>query len=81
MINVCKTKNQTGHRSTPKANVKALAPARILSLDDAVEYLSSDELLEVTPSSLRIRKRDLNHEQRIRLEKRKKIEQDNTSIQ
>ena len=76
VINVCKTKNQTGHRSTPKSIVKALAPARILSLDDAVEYLSFDEILEVTPIALRIRKKDLNHEQRIRAEKKRKSEQE-----
>ena len=80
VINVCKTKNQTGHRSTPKATVKALAPARILSLDDAVEYLSFDEILEVTPIALRIRKKNLNHEQRIRTEKKRKSEQEGTAI-
>ena len=72
VINVCKAKNATGHRATPKSIADSLAPATILSLDDAIEYLSLDELLEVTPTSLRIRKKDLNHDRRMREEKRKK---------
>ena len=72
VINVCKAKNATGHRATPKALADSLAPATILSLDDAIEYLSLDELLEVTPTSLRIRKKDLNHNRRMREEKRRK---------
>ena len=72
VINVCKAKNATGHRATPKALADSLAPATILSLDDAIEYLSLDELLEVTPTSLRIRKKDLNHDRRMREEKRRK---------
>jgi len=72
VINVCKAKNATGHRATPKALADSLAPATILSLDDTIEYLSLDELLEVTPTSLRIRKKDLNHDRRMREEKRRK---------
>ena len=72
VINVCKAKNATGHRATPKALADSLAPATILSLDDVIEYLSLDELLEVTPTSLRIRKKDLNHNRRMREEKRRK---------
>ena len=72
VINVCKAKNATGHRATPKSIADSLAPATILSLDDVIEYLSLDELLEVTPTSLRIRKKDLNHDRRMREEKRKK---------
>lgn len=72
VINVCKAKNATGHRATPKSLADSLAPATILSLDDAIEYLSLDELLEVTPTSLRIRKKDLNHDRRMREEKRRK---------
>ena len=72
VINVCKAKNATGHRATPKALADSLAPATILSLDDVIEYLSLDELLEVTPTSLRIRKKDLNHDRRMREEKRRK---------
>ncbi len=69
VINVCRTKHMTGHRTTPKAILDSLSPPRILSLDDAIEYLGNDELLEVTPESLRIRKRELHHGLRYRAEK------------
>jgi GTP-binding protein len=41
-----------------------LTPPRVMSLDDCIDFLAEDELLEVTPQSLRIRKRILNHELR-----------------
>ena len=61
VVNVCRTKNLTGHRAVPKAIVEALPPPRLMSLDEAIEYLHEDELLEVTPHSLRIRKKELHH--------------------
>ena len=69
VINVCRTKHMTGHRTTPKSILDSLSPPRILSLDDAIEYLGNDELLEVTPDSLRVRKRELHHGLRHRAEK------------
>jgi GTP-binding protein len=73
VVNVCKTKHLTGHRATTTGGIDpGLVPARILSLDEAIEYLSQDELLEVTPESLRIRKRELNHEVRQKAAKRAK---------
>ncbi|MEM7126706.1 MAG: translational GTPase TypA [Chloroflexota bacterium] len=66
VMNVCRTKNLTGHRAVPKSIIESLPPARVFSLDDAIEYLADDELLEVTPESFRIRKRELNHELRQR---------------
>ena len=72
VINVCRTKHMTGHRTAPKSILDALSPPRILSLDDAIEYLGNDELLEVTPDSLRIRKRELHHGLRQRTEKNAK---------
>ncbi|HIB99687.1 TPA: translational GTPase TypA [Candidatus Poribacteria bacterium] len=72
VLNVCKAKNLTGHRTTPKAIAASLSPPRIFSLDDAIEYLDLDELLEVTPTSLRIRKRDLNHDRRRKEAKKRK---------
>ncbi|MEM7536429.1 MAG: translational GTPase TypA [Chloroflexota bacterium] len=66
VLNACKTKNLTGHRATPKAIIEALSTPRVMSLDDCIEYLGKDELLEVTPDSLRIRKKELNHEIRQR---------------
>ena len=69
-LNVCKTKHLTGHRaSAAKPTVEGLAAPRIMSLDDAIEYLGADELLEVTPAALRMRKKQLRHELRYREEK------------
>jgi GTP-binding protein len=72
VINVCRTKNLTGHRAKPTAIVEALPPPRIMSLDESIEYLHEDELLEVTPESLRIRKMVLDHNLRNREAKRVK---------
>jgi GTP-binding protein len=72
VVNVCKTKTLSAVRTGPTAIVEALSPPRIMSLDDAIEYLHGDELLEVTPSALRIRKKELNHALRQREIKRAK---------
>ena len=72
VINVCRTKHLTGHRAKPTAIIEALSPPRIMSLDEAIEYLHEDELLEVTPQSLRIRKMALDHNLRMREQKRVK---------
>ena len=72
VINVCKTKHATGHRATPQAMEEGLSMPRTLSLDETIEYLDGDELLEVTPHSLRIRKKELNHNQRRRATKQSK---------
>jgi GTP-binding protein len=72
VINVCRTKHLTGHRAVPTAIVEALSTPRLMSLDESIEYLSADELLEVTPDSLRIRKKELKHEQRMKEAKRAK---------
>ena len=72
IINVCRTKNLTGHRAKPTAIVEALSPPRLMTLDEAIEYLHEDELLEVTPESLRIRKMVLDHNIRNREAKRVK---------
>ncbi|MBT6148042.1 MAG: translational GTPase TypA, partial [Gemmatimonadetes bacterium] len=59
VVNPIKRKPGTGHRATQTKEVEQLPPHRKMSLDDAMEYLSGDELLEVTPESLRIRKKEL----------------------
>ena len=74
VINVCRTKNLTGHRAVPKAIVDSLSPPRHFSLDDAIEYLDQDELLEVTPEFFRIRKKVLSHEKRQKITRRAKKE-------
>jgi GTP-binding protein len=72
VVNVNRTKNLTGHRAVPKSIIEALPAPRIMSLDEAIEYLHEDELLEVTPKSLRIRKMELDHNIRGRTQKRAK---------
>ena len=59
-INVCKTKQLTNIRSTGADDALRLSPPRVLSLEEALEFLDVDELLEVTPKSFRIRKRILD---------------------
>ena len=74
-INVCKKKHLTNVRSSTKDIEVRLGTPRNLSLDEAIEYLSDDELLEVTPENYRIRKRVLNTETRGRETKRAKEDQ------
>lgn len=59
-INVCKKKHLTNTRSSSADEALTLTPPRVLSLEQALEFIDSDELLEVTPESLRIRKRILD---------------------
>jgi GTP-binding protein len=72
-VNVCKTKHLTNMRSSNKDIEIRLTPPRQMSLDECIEYLSEDELLEVTPQNLRIRKRILETHERGRLNKQAKI--------
>jgi GTP-binding protein len=72
VINVCKTKNLTGHRAVPRGIAESLPDPRDMSLDQRIEYLGPDELLEVTPESLRIRKSDLRHDVRKKITKKAK---------
>ncbi len=69
-VNVCKKKHLTNMRSSNKDIEVRLNPPRQMSLDEAIEYLSDDELLEVTPVSFRIRKRILDTEERGKMTKR-----------
>ena len=71
-VNVAKAKHVTNHRGKPSETVDGLHPPRKLSLDDCIEFLADDELLEVTPTSLRLRKRILNNEERLKYAKKKK---------
>lgn len=65
-INVCKAKQLTNMRSTSSDGVVQLTPPKILSLEEAIDFIEKDELLEVTPISLRMRKRELAHNKRKR---------------
>ena len=65
-VNVCKKKQLTNMRAAGSDEAIRLAPPKILSLEQCLEYLADDELLEVTPKSLRMRKRILAHSARMR---------------
>ena len=64
VVNVCKKKHLTNTRASGSDDALRLIPPRILSLEDCLEFLADDELLEVTPENLRIRKRTLNNSMR-----------------
>lgn len=59
-VNVCKTKHLTNTRSSSADEALRLVPKRILSLEQCLEFIDTDELLEVTPKNLRIRKKILD---------------------
>jgi GTP-binding protein len=71
-VNVCKKRHVTNVRSSIREIDERLTPPREMSLDEAIEYLGDDELLEVTPKSMRIRKRILDSHIRNREAKRSK---------
>ncbi len=65
-VNVCKKKQLTNMRAAGSDDAIRLVPPRTFSLEQCLEYLADDELLEVTPKNLRMRKRILDHSQRMR---------------
>jgi len=69
-VNVCKRKQLTNFRAAGSDDALRLTPPLVMSMEQALEFIADDELLEVTPKSLRLRKRELSHEMRMR--KRKK---------
>ena len=66
VVNVCRRKQLTNMRAAGSDEALRLVPPRRLSLEQCLEFLADDELLEVTPESLRIRKTILNHEKRMK---------------
>ncbi len=72
VINICQAKQLTNFREKPSATSDMLVQPRELSLDEAIQYLEKGDLLEVTPTSLRVRKRELKHDLRQRETKRAK---------
>ncbi|MFN1836159.1 translational GTPase TypA [Balneola sp. MJW-20] len=71
IVNVAKKKNLTNHRATQTADAVKLNQAKDMSLEQCIEFIDNDELMEVTPVSLRIRKTYLDHNERKRQEKKK----------
>ena len=72
-VNPCRRKPGTGHRAAPTGDAEQLPPYVRMSLDDAIEYLGGDELLEVTPASLRLRKKELDGHLRLRAGRKAKF--------
>lgn len=69
-VNVCKKKQLTNMRAAGSDEALRLTPPKILSLEEALEFLGDDELLEVTPKSFRIRKKILNKDERYKANKK-----------
>lgn len=73
VVNICKVKQQTNMRSSTKEQTVGMKKPRIMSLEEALEYLNDDEYCEVTPQSIRLRKKILNKTEREKAAKRKKL--------
>jgi len=72
VVNACRKKQLTNTRASGSDEALRLVPPRQMSLEQCLEFLADDELLEVTPKSLRMRKQILNHEMRMKALKGKK---------
>ncbi|MBO8172915.1 MAG: translational GTPase TypA [Bacillaceae bacterium] len=70
-VNVCKEKHATNVRSATKEETQKLKTPRRLSLEEALEYLDDDEYCEITPASVRLRKKYLKKNERDRMQKKK----------
>ena len=74
-LNVCRTKKLTNMRAAGRDDNVRISPPRALSLEESLEYIEDDELLEVTPKTLRLRKRMLSETERRKESRRKKTAQ------
>ncbi|TYS15706.1 translational GTPase TypA [Rossellomorea vietnamensis] len=73
-VNITKTKQATNVRSANKDQTVTIKKARIMTLEESLEYLNDDEYCEVTPESIRLRKKILDKNERERVTKKKKVE-------
>ncbi len=73
-VNACKSKKLTNTRAAGSDDAVKLAPPKIMSLEEAMEFIADDEYIEVTPDSIRLRKKILNEAERNRAMKRNKKE-------
>jgi GTP-binding protein len=71
IVNTCKTKQLTNMRASGADEAIRLEPPLIHSLEQAIEWIADDEYIEVTPKSLRLRKKYLDHNERLRMSKKK----------
>lgn len=72
VVNVCKRKQLTNNRASGSEEALKLVPPVLMSLEQCLEFIADDELVEVTPKSIRLRKTILNKEQRLKLAARNK---------
>jgi GTP-binding protein len=72
VVNLAKTKKLTNHRASGADDAAKVTPPKVLSLEDALEWINNDELVEITPLSIRLRKRVLNDNERKQWEKKMK---------
>ncbi len=72
VCNVCKKKQMTNTRASGSDDALRLVPPTKLSLEQSLEFIKEDELVEVTPNNIRLRKRILNKEERMKAESRRK---------
>ena len=73
IVNVCRTKQLTNIRASGADDAIRLEPPRLLTLEQAIEWIGEDETVEFTPQSIRLRKRYLDHNERNRHAKRKTV--------
>ena len=72
VCNVCKEKHMTNTRASGSDEALRLTPPSLMSLEQSLDFIKSDELVEITPNNIRLRKRILNKEQRMKYEARNK---------
>jgi len=76
-VNVCKTKHVTNMRASGSDEALRLIPIKRMSLEEAIEFINEDELLEITPKNVRIRKTILDATLRMKAENKKRMEEEN----
>ena len=74
IVNVCKTKQLTNMRASGADEAIRLEPPLLHTLEQSIEWISDDEYIEVTPKSLRLRKKYLDHNERTRMSKKNAVE-------
>ncbi|MDD5066651.1 MAG: translational GTPase TypA [bacterium] len=76
VVNICKKKHLTNMRSSTSDETIKLTPAKKMSLEECLEYIETDELMEITPHSIRLRKKVLDHDQRKDIAKARQQEEE-----
>ena len=71
-LNICKERKKTNMRSSTSEIFERLEPPRSFSLEEALDFIATDELAEITPNNIRLRKKVLNSEKRHRIARSRK---------